>query len=167
MRFTPRHMILCLPALVPVCLLLFWGGLAGWSSAAREEADALRRQLQAARLAKPALQAFQAGRQTRLAANDPRREGQGVLYAVMEDTLRAARLSDAVRQLRPEVRELEAHVEEHLSVTLTQLDREQAARFLYETQKAMPEMTVDSLNIRRNNSGFMDVDAVFLVRRPK
>ena len=167
MRMNPRHIILYLPVLVLALLLLLCGILARWNDGAQGQSEKLRRQLQAVRMAKPVLQAVQAGRDARLAANDPRKTQQGVLYAVMEDTLRANGLSDTVRQLRPESRELEMQVEEQLSLNLTQLDRAQLARFLYETQKAMPEMTVDSLNIRRNNNGFMDVDAVFLVRRPK
>ena len=167
MRITPRHIILFLPALALAFLLILWGGLARWNGGMQGETDVMRRQLQDVRLAKPALQAMQAGRNARLATADPQKKQQGVLYAVMEDTLRASGLGNTVRQLRPELRELDVHVEEQLSLNLTQLDRLQLARFLYETQKAMPEMTVDSLSIRRNNNGFMDVDAVFLIRRPK
>jgi len=161
----PRHIILCLPALVLVFLLILWSVLARWSGGIGDQADALRRQLQAVRMAKPALQVVQAGREERQAITD--QNPQGVFFAIMEATLRANGLGDAVRQIRPELREFEVHVEEQLSLTLTQLDSSQMALFLYETQKAMPEMIVDSLTMRRNNDGFMDIDAVFLLRRPK
>lgn len=163
----PRHIILCLLVLALALLIILWSALARWSGDIRGETDALRRQLLSVRMEKPALQAIQAGRKARLPTADPQKNQQGVVYAIMEDTLRASGLGDTVRQLRPEVRELEVHVEEQLSLSLTQLDRSQFARFLYETHKAIPEMTVDSLSVRRNNNGFMNIDAVFLVRRPK
>ena len=168
MRMNPRHIIPCLPAFaLALLLIILWGSLARWGGGIRRETDALRRQLQSVRMAKPILQAIQADRNARLVTTDPQKNQQGVMYAIMEDTLRAGGLGDAVRQLKPELRELEMHVEEQLSLNLTQLDSAQFARFLYETQKAMPEMTVDSLSVRRNNNGFMDIDAVFSVKRPK
>jgi hypothetical protein len=166
MRLNPRCIIPALPVLALAFLLVLWAALARWSGDMRETTDALRRRLQAVRMEKPALQAMRADRAARPAAADPQNR-RGALYAMMEDTLRANGLSDAVRQLRPEVRELEERVEEQLTVSLTQLDRTQLARFLYETRKAAPAMTVDSLSIRRNNNGFLDLDAVFLLGRAK
>ena len=166
MRIDPRQIITWSPAILLALMLAIWGALAGWSGGMRGKADALRRQLQRVRMEKPVLQAIQADRNTRLGKVDSQRQ-QGLAYAIMEDTLRNCGLGDNVRQLKPEVRELDVHVEEKLSLSVTQLDRAQLARFLYETQKAMPEMTVDSLSMRRNSNGFMDIDAVFLARMPK
>jgi len=167
MRINPRLIILYLPVLVLALLILLWISLARWNENVWEETDTLRRRVQSVRIAKPVLQAIQAGRKAQFSVADPQKSQQGVLYAVMEDTLRANGLGNTVRQLRPEVRELELHVEEQLSLTLSQLDQAQLARFLYETQKAMPEMVVASLNMRRNNNGFLDIDALFTVKRPK
>lgn len=167
MRMSPRHIILCLPAFALALLIILWGVLGRWSDNMWDEANALRRQLQSVRMAKPVLQAIQAGRDARLVTTDPQKKQQGTFYAIMENTLRASGLGDTVRQLKPELRELEMYVEEQLSLSLTQLDRIQFGRFLYETQKNIPEMTVDSLNVRRNNNGFLDIEAVFFVRRPK
>ena len=166
MRIEPRHIIQWLPALVLAFLIILWSVLAGWNAGIRGRTDALRRQLQTARMEKPVLQAIQAERHARLAKAGSQHQ-QGVAYAVMEDTLRNCGLGDNVRQLKPELRELDVYVEEKISLNITQLDRSQLASFLYETQKAMPEMTVDSLSMRRNSSGFLDIDAVFLVRIPK
>ena len=166
MRLEPRQIIQWFPVLAPAFLIILWIALALWSGGIRSETDALRRQLQSVRMEKPVLQSIQADRNARLAATDSQNR-QSFVYAVMEDALRAAGLGDNVRQLRPESRELDLHVEERLSLNITQLDPPQFARFLYETRKALPEMTVDSLSMRRNSNGFMDIDAVFLVRRAK
>ena len=162
----PRRIILWLPALILAVLIAVWGALAQWSAGMRNTSEALRRQLQSVRMEKPILSAIQAERNARLAGSAAQKH-QGVAYAVMEDTLRKCGLGDNVRQLKPELRELDLYVEETLSLRITQLDRSQVARFLYESQKAMPEMTVDSLSMRRNSNGFIDIDAVFLVTMPK
>ena len=112
-----RHIILCLPLIALAFLIILWSALARWSDDTRGETDALRRQLQSVRMKKPILQAIQSGRKTQLQIADPQKSQQGVLYAIMEDTLRASGLGDTVRQLRPELRELEVHVEEQLSLT--------------------------------------------------
>ena len=166
MRITPRHIIQWLPALVLALLMAVWATLAQWSGGMLNKSEALRRQLQSVRAEKPVLLAIQAERNARLAGSSDQKQ-QGVAYAVMEDTLRKSGLDDNVRQLKPDLRELELYVEEKLSLHITQLDRSQVARLLYESHKAMPEMTVDSLNMRRNSNGFIDIDAVFLVTVPK
>ena len=166
MYIDPRRIILWSPFLALAFLIILWIALARWSDGIRSESDALRRQLQAVRMEKPVLQAILADRNARLGATDSQSQ-QNIAYALMEDTLRVHGLGNAVQRLQPESRELDLYVEERLSLSLTQLDPSQLARFLYETQKAIPEMVVDSLNMRRNSNGFMDVDAVFLARRSK
>ena len=165
MRMDPRRIILWLPVLALAFLLVLWSVLARWNGGIRDRTDVLRRQLQAVRMEKPVLQAIQADRNARLVKTGSQQ--QGVAYAVMEDALRNCGLGNNVRQLKPELRELDVYVEEKLSLNITHLDRSQVARFLYETRKAMPEMTVDSLSMRRNSNGFIDIDAVFLARMPR
>jgi hypothetical protein len=166
MRIDLRHIIFWLPALLLVLLLFFWIALFQWNSGIQRETDALRRQLQLVFMEKPTLQAILADRNAQIGTGDSFTQ-QNLAYALMEKTLSASGLTNSVQRLQPDSRELELHVEEQLSLSLSQLDASQLAQFLYETQKAMPEMSVDSLNMRRNSNGFMDIEAIFVLRRPR
>lgn len=166
-RIDPRECLFWAPALLLPLLLLLLFSLESWSGRMEGRADALRRQLQTVQAEKTTLLSFQATRAEALARSGGQK-AQGVNYAILENTLRASGLGDFMRQLRPEVRDTQdSYVEERLSLRLTQLEPPHVLRFFYETEKALPGIMVEEMSLRRNSSGFMDIDAVFVARMAK
>ena len=163
----PRQLMFWVPAAALMCLLLLLLALARWSGDMERVTSTLQRQLHAVYADKEILLGIQAARNAQLSKTQQPQQGLG--YATLENALRDSGLGEYVRHLRPEIRSgnQDVYVEERLQLRLSGLDSAQMLRFFYDIDNILPPMTVESLNMRKNSDGFLEIDAILLTRSAK